>query len=270
MIQSLERGVQALLFLAKRRTAGVTEVAKELRVNKSTAYRILETLMCFDMVIQDPVTSKYKLGPGILRLSVQFVKGLNIISIAKPFMVRLVNETGESSHLCMLSNDNAVVIEQIITDSRLTVNARIGYAEPIYCSSVGKCLLAFCDRQKREDIISGIDFVKYTKNTIADRESLIDELDRIVQNGYAVDDGEISEDVICIAAPVYSHNGEVRYSVGVSGPKSRIKGKKIQILAEKIINTADRISEQLGYIGYTGNQQQVSREKNQDENELKA
>jgi DNA-binding IclR family transcriptional regulator len=248
MIQSLERGVLALLFLAKRRTAGVTEVAKELDVNKSTAYRILETLMSFNMVIQDPVTSKYKLGPGILQLSDRLVKGLNIISIAKPFMARLVNETGESSHLCMLSNDNAVVIEQIIINSRLTVNARIGYAEPVYCSSVGKCLIAFCDQQKRDNIISNIDFVKYTKNTIPDKERLIDELDRIVENGYAVDDGEISEDVICIAAPVYNHIGEVHYSVGISGPKSRIKGKKVQILAGKIKNTADRISEQLGYI----------------------
>lgn len=248
MIQSLERGVLTLFFLAKRRTAGVTEVAKELNVNKSTAYRILETLMGLNMVIQDPVTLKYKLGPGILRLSDQLVKGLNIISIAKPLMARLVNETRESSHLCMLSNDNAVVIEQILTNSRLTVTARIGYAEPVYCSSVGKCLIAFCDSQKRESIISNIDFVQFTKNTIMDKERLRDELDHIVENGYAVDDGEVSEDIICIAAPVYNHMGEVHYSVGISGPKTRIRGRMIQSLAGKIINTANMMSEHLGFV----------------------
>src|SRR5690554_4119697 len=84
MIQSLERGIRTLLFMSIRRTAGVTEVAKELDVNKSTAYRILETLMSFNIVVQDLATAKYKLGPGILQISDQLVKGLNIISIAKP------------------------------------------------------------------------------------------------------------------------------------------------------------------------------------------
>lgn len=247
MIQSLERGMLTLLFLSKRRTAGVTEVAKELDVNKSTAYRILETLMGFNMVVQDPNTSKYKLGPGILRLSDQLIQGLNIISIAKPLMARLVNETGESSHLCMLTNDNAVVIEQIMTNSRLTVNARIGNTEPVYCSSVGKCLVAFCDQQKRENIINSIDFVPFTKNTILDKDKFRGELNLIVERGYAVDYGEMSEDIICIAAPIYNHIGEVPYSVGISGPKSRINCK-IHILSGRVINTAYTISEQLGYV----------------------
>lgn len=248
MIQSLERGMQTLLFLSIRRTAGVTEVAKKLGVNKSTAYRILETLMSFNMVAQDPATAKYKLGPGILQISDQLVKGLNIISVAKPYMACLVDETGESSHLCMLSNDTAVVIEQIMTDSRLSVNARVGNTEPVYCSSVGKCLVAFCDDEKRETIISKIDFVPLTKNTITDKERLRAELDQIVENGYAVDDGEMSEDIICIAAPIYNHSGKVSYSVGISGPKNRIKEKRVDAMALKVINTANKISGHLGYV----------------------
>ncbi|HOA35824.1 MAG TPA: IclR family transcriptional regulator [Bacillota bacterium] len=248
MIQSLERGMRTLLYLSERRTAGVTEVAKKLGVNKSTAYRILETLMSFNMVAQDPATAKYKLGPGILQLSDQLVKGLNIISLAKPYMARLVNETGESSHLCMLSNDSAVVIDQIMTDSRLSVNARVGNTEPVYCSSVGKCLVAFCDEVKREAIISKIDFVPFTKKTITDRERLRAELERIVEKGYAVDNGELSDDIICIAAPIYNHLGKVFYSVGISGPKSRIKDKRVEGMAQKVINTANKISAQLGYV----------------------
>ena len=248
MIQSLERGMRALLYLSERRTAGVTEVAEKLGVNKSTAYRILETLMSFNMVAQDPATAKYKLGPGILQLSDQLLKGLNIISVAKPHMARLVDETGESSHLCMLSNDRAVVIDQIMTDLRRTVNAREGNTEPVYCSAVGKCLVACCDEEKRESIISKIDFVPFTKNTITDKERLRSELDRIVEQGYAVDDGELSEDIICIAAPIYNHSGKALYSVGISGPKSRIKAKKIEALALKVINSANKISAQLGYV----------------------
>lgn len=247
MIQSLERGMQALFFLSKRKNAGVTEVAEALGVNKSTAFRILETLISFNVVAQDKVTAKYKLGPGILRLSDQLVKNLNIISTAKPLMTHLVEETGESSHLCMLSNDSAVVIEQIMTDSRLSVNAKVGNSEPIYCSSVGKCLLAYCEEEKRESILSRISFTPYTKNTITSAEELRKELKEVVARGYATDEGEMSEDVMCIAAPVFSHTGEVLYSVGLSGPKNRIRSKKLDTVARQIIAAANKISQQLGY-----------------------
>ena len=165
MIQSLERGIQAMVFLSKRKTVGVTEVAEELDINKSTAFRILETLMFYNMVEQDKATAKYKLGPGILRLSDRLVKNLNIISAAKPYMVRLVEKTGESVHLCILSNDSVIVIDQVMTNLRLGVHAEIGNTEPVHCSSVGKCLLAFCQKEKSEDIISRLTFEKFTEKT---------------------------------------------------------------------------------------------------------
>lgn len=246
MIQSLRRGMQALFFLSKQKSAGVTQVAEELGVNKSTAFRILETMISFNVVTQDNDTSKYKLGPGILRLSDQLVKNLDVISTAKPFMASLVEDTGESSHLCMLSNDSAVVIEQIMTDSLLAVNAKVGNTEPVYCSSVGKCLLAFCEEDKRESILTRIDFKPYTNKTITDSEKLRKELDEIVSRGYATDDGEMSEDIMCIAAPIYNHSGIALYSVGISGPVNRIKNKA-DIVPRQLIKAACKISEQLGY-----------------------
>lgn len=247
MIQSLRRGMQTLFILSKRKSAGVTEIAEELDVNKSTAFRILETMISFNVVTQNKETLKYKLGPGILRLSDQLIKNLDIISAAKPFMARLVEDTGESSHLCMLSNDSAVVIEQIMTDSLLSVNAKVGNSEPVYCSSVGKCLLAFCEEDKKESILAGIDFKPYTKNTITSPEKLRKELDEIVAKGYATDEGEMNEDIMCIAAPIHSHSGIVLHSLGISGPLSRIKNKKSDAIICQLIKAARNISEQLGY-----------------------
>ncbi len=248
MIQSLERGIAALVFLSKRRTAGVTEVAEELGVNKSTAYRILETLIETNMVEQDKETAKYKLGPGILRLSDRLVRNLNVMSVAKPFMAKLVEATGESAHLCMLSNDSAVVIEQAMTDSRLAVHAKIGNAEPVHCSSVGKCLLAFCEEDKRESILSRLDFKAFTKKTITDAAALRSELQEVASQGFAIDDGEVSEDIMCIAAPVFNNAGNVPYSVGISCPKSRVKGDvKVASLVKEVAKTARKLSEQLGY-----------------------
>jgi len=248
MIQSLERGIQALVFLSKRKTAGVTEVAEELGVNKSTAYRILETLIATNMVAQDKETSKYKLGPGILRLSDRLVRNINLISIAKPYMARLVDITGESAHLCMLSNDSAVVIEQMMSDSRLAVHAKIGNVEPLYCSSVGKCLLAYSPEDIQESIIARLKFESFTKKTITTPETLREELKKVADRGYAVDDGEVSEDVMCIAAPVFNNAGDAPYSLGISCPKSRITGEgKVNKIAKEVAQTARKLSEQLGY-----------------------
>ncbi len=248
MIQSLERGIEALMFLSKRRTAGVTEVAEELGVNKSTAYRILETLIATNMVAQDSDTAKYKLGPGLLRLSDRLIKNLNIITAARPFMTKLVEATGESAHLCMLSNDSAVVIGQVMTDSRLAVHAKIGNVEPVYCSSVGKCLLAYCEEDKRESIIARLKYEPFTQKTITDAQALRAELSEVAAKGYAVDDGEVSEEIMCIAAPVFNIAGAVTYSMGISCPKSRVMGHgRTEQLIREVTQTARKLSEQLGY-----------------------
>lgn len=248
MIQSLERGVAALVFLSKRVAAGVTEVAEELGVNKSTAFRILETLESANMVSQDRDTAKYRLGPGILRLSDRFARNLDILAAARPIMARLVEATGESAHLCMLSSDAAVVIEQVMTDSRLAVHAKIGNAEPAHGSSVGKCLLAYCPAEQREAILGRLGFEPYTKKTIADAKTLRKELEVIAARGYALDDGEISEDVVCIAAPIFNSAGAAPYSLAISGPRSRISGeKRVERLARFVMGAAKKLSEQLGY-----------------------
>ena len=193
------------------------------------------------------MSAKYKLGPGILMLHDQLVKNLNIISIAKPYMAHLVEDTGESSHLCMMSNDSSVIIDQIMSNSVLTVNSKVGNIEPIYCSSVGKCLLAFCDDEKKESILSAINFVSFTKNTITDPDALKKELSEIRERGYAIDDEEMNKDIMCVAAPVYNHLGLVPYSVGLSGLKSRIKERGAEFYAAKLMHATEKISEQLGF-----------------------
>lgn len=247
MSQSLERGLQALLFMSSRKSVGVTELAEELQINKSTAFRILETLQKFNMAEQNKSTAKYKLGPAILKFSDQLYRNLNIISLAKPYMTKLADEVGESVHLCILSNDSAVVIEQIMTNGRLIVNAKIGNNEPLNASSVGKCLLAFSNFEIAEQIMDRMEFVRFTDKTITDKETLKLELVKIREKGYAVDDKELSEDIKCMAAPVYTHTGEVVYSIGLSGPSIRMSDERVESISKILLKTAEILSALLGY-----------------------
>ena len=195
MMRSLERGLECLIFMSKRKSIGVTELANELNINKSTAFRILDTLVKYNMAEQNKSTAKYKLGPAVLKLSEQLNKNMNIISLAKPVMIKLAEEIKESVHLTVMSNDSAVIIEQIMTSSRLQVNAKIGNAEPLHCSSVGKCLLAFSPDDVKEQILKNMEYTSYTDKTITDEAAMKKEINNSIERGYAVDDGEISEEI---------------------------------------------------------------------------
>ena len=227
MAQSLKNGIDALLFLASKKSVGVTELAEALGVHKSTAFRILDTFLDANMVQKNPETSKYRLGPAILRLSEQYYNYFGIVALAKPIMTRLASEIRESVHLCVLDNNSAVVIEQALSASRLVVNAKIGNSEPLHCSSVGKCMLSFVPEPVRETIIADITFEQFTENTIQDEQALREELARIRQRGYAIDDEELSEGIRCVAVPMFNERGACVYSLGVSGVVSRMTQEKL-------------------------------------------
>lgn len=241
MSQSLKKGIEALLFLASKKSVGVTELAERLGVNKSTAFRVLDTFLEADFVEKDKITLKYKLGPVILQLSERYYKNFNRINTAKPVMERLAAEIHESVHLCTLSNNSAVVIEQVLSSSRLVVNAKIGHREPLHCSSVGKCLLAFAAEKDREKMIAHIAYDVFTDKTIRDQAALLKELERVRAQGYAVDDGELNPDIRCVAVPLFDHQGHCVYSLGTSGAASRMTREKLSRVIPAMLRAAKEI-----------------------------
>jgi len=238
MSKSLETGIEALLFLSTRKSVGVTELADALDINKSTAFRILNTFLKANMVEKNSETLKYKLGPAILQLSEQYYKNFSIIAVAKPLMEQLAGEIRESVHLCVLANNSAVIIEQVMSDSRLVVNAKIGNSEPLYCSSVGKCLLAFAPDEIREKLISQITFDVFTDKTIRSSRELRTELQGVRERGYAVDNGELTEYIRCVAVPVFDERGSCNYSMGASGAMSRMTQEKLDRIIPLLQKTA--------------------------------
>jgi len=241
MSQSLKTGIDALLILGTRKSVGVTELAQALDINKSTAFRILDTFLEANMVEKTKDTQKYKLGPAILKLSEQYYKNFSDIAEAKPLMNRLAEEIRESVHLCVCANSKAVVIEQTMSDSLLVVNAKIGNSEPLHCSAVGKCLVAFALEEEREKMLSGIGFEKYTDKTISSAEAFNAELTRVRAQGWAIDDGELSEHIRCVAVPVLDKKGNCKYSLGTSGASSRMTQEKIERIVPLMVKTAASI-----------------------------
>lgn len=248
MSKALKNGIDALIFLSTRTSAGVTEIAKEIGVDKSTAYRIMETLSESHFVDKNPDTLKYKIGPAILNLSSHFYSSRRVVSIARQYMKKISAVTEESVHLAVLSNNSAVIVEQILADTRVVVNAQLGKMEPLYCSSVGKCILAYMDDDEKDEAIKEIVFDVYTERTIKNTEELKKELDAIKEQGYAVDNREMSDDVVCVAVPVFNSSGKCIYSLGISGTAQKMKNGHLNTVIEKMIAAGRSVSYELGYI----------------------
>ena len=247
MIKSLDRGLEILFILAEHKSKGVTELANELQVDKSTVFRLLETMEKRNLVQQDKTTAKYKLGIGLLHISEGLVKNLDIINVSKPTLKQLMDSTKESVHLCTFANDKVYVVDQVKSDQIMKVSATIGHEEPIYCSSVGKCILAYLPDETKNRIIDGVQFIPYTEKTKVSKEALMEEIQLIRKKGYALDDEEVSVGVCCIAAPIYNHRGEVKSSIGISGPSARIRPENIDSYISKLKIAASNISHNMGY-----------------------
>lgn len=247
MIKAVEKALVILDVLEKEEIAGVTQIANTIGVNKSTAYRILATLESKELVEKDEETKKYKLGLGFLRYSTSILENMEITKIADSYLEELVGTTQETAHLCILSGNKAVFVGQKKSSEIISISAKIGDEEPVYCSAVGKNLIAFLPEDELEKILDTIEFKPFTLRTITSKQVLMAHLDKIREQGYAVDDEEIYNGVRCVAAPVRNHKGKVIASVGVSGPASRIQINDIEKFAVAVKDVAAKISRRLGY-----------------------
>ena len=246
MVQSLDRGMQILSILEQKGSAGVTEIAAELGVNKSTASRLLDTLKKHDMVQVDPATKKYRLGFRILYLGEGIKRNINVIATARPFLSQLCDELNESVHLCAFNNATVYVVDQVRSKSVYNLSANVGMAEPLHSSSVGKCILAFKPPAMVEQLLKDYQFTAYTPRTITNLNDLMKHLAVIREQGYAIDNEELTPGVRCIAAPIYNYRGNVNYSLGVSGPTSHIKPSTLDRYVSALLSASNQISVSLG------------------------
>lgn len=247
MIQSLDRAMLILSILEQKNTASVTEIAEELSVSKSTVSRLMETLKKHDMVQVDLATKKYRLGFRILYLGEGVKRNINIIATARPFLSKLYDELDESVHLCAFNNDAVYVVDQVQSNKIYNLSATVGMTEPLHSSSVGKCILAFRSPIIVARLLKDYPLTAYTPKTITNSNNLMQHLATIRDQGYAIDDEEITLGVRCIAAPVYNYRGDVNYSLGVSGTTNNIKPSTIDRYVSALLSASRQISFALGY-----------------------
>lgn len=250
-VQSLERALRALELLAG--AAGgmsVSELGRQLGVDKSSAHRMLATLQAFDHVRLDPASRRYTLGMRLVGLGAAALRGADVADVSRPVLRALAEETGEAAHLAVLSQGQVLFLAKADAPAgALTVNTGIGSRAPAHCTSLGKALLAALDDDEALDrIIAQQGLRRFTARTITDPETLKLHLRGVRAQGVAIDDEERDVGLRCIAAPVRDATGRAVAAVGVSGPAARIVLDRLETLTARVRAAAAHVSQALGYV----------------------
>jgi DNA-binding IclR family transcriptional regulator len=247
-VQSVDRAIAILYLLAKRGNAGVTEVAADLGVHKSTAFRLIAALEAGHLIEQDGERGKYHLGRGILRLAGATASRLEVPTESRPVCRQLAAELGEAVNVAILDSGEATNILQEYGTASITGRNWIGQRTPLHATASGKVLLAWMEAVALKQFLAA-KLHRYTQHTVTKPASLEAELERVREQGWASTTEEFEIGLNAVAAPIFDATGDVVAAVGTSGPSYRLTVESFPSVAEALMAGAKEISARLGYFG---------------------
>jgi len=227
----------------------MTEITEKLGLYPSTIHRILDTLKYRGYVEQDPKSQKYRLGLKLLELGMAKLHQMDLVKEAIPYLKELVKLCNETVHLGVLEGGEVLYLAKEESSQTIRMISYVGKRAPLYCTALGKILLAYMSEEEREKILQNREFPRLTENTITDKEELEKELNRIKKQGFALDREENEKDVRCMAAPIRNYQEKVIAAISISSPIFRINKDVQNNLKEALLKTSEKISKRLGYNG---------------------
>lgn len=245
-VQSVDRAVQVLEILAHVGECGVTEIAGELGVHKSTAFRLVAALEARGLVEQKADRGKYRLGVGILRLAGATTARLDVVQEGRPLAQALAHHTGETVNVAVLNDGAALYLDQVTPSTALQPHNWVGQRIPLHATSNGKVLLSgLSDERVQAEV--GRRLTAYTPKTVTNLRELMSHVREVRERGYAIVADELEVGLTAVAAPLRNAHGDVIASMSVSGPSFRFGDAEIAVAVEKVQSTAAEISGRLGW-----------------------
>ena len=249
-IKVLNKSLSVLEILLQQGSAmNITEISKKLDLYPSTAHRILDTLKHWGYVEQDPKTQKYQLGLKVLELGMAKLQQMDLVREATLYLKELVKQCNETAHLGVLEEGHVLYLAKEESSQTIRMISYVGKRAHLHCTALGKVLLAYLSAEKRKKILGEKALPRLTENTITDKRQLEKELDKVREQGFALDQEENEKDVRCVAAPIRNYKGDVIAALSISSPIFRIDKNAQDNLKEALMKTGEKISQRLGYNG---------------------
>jgi len=224
---------------------GISALAGRLHLAKSTVHRLASTLVEAGMLEQSARTGQYRLGLAVFELGSLVRRKLDLSFEAKPWLMTLREQTGETVDLSILDHDGVVCVNFLESKKVNRISSGIGLRKPVHCTAEGKALIAFQPPQVIGRVIAG-GLERHTPLTITNPAALREEFAKVRARGYAIDDEQYELGVRGIAAPIRDDTGMSVAAVGVSGPTQRLSKSRLPKIARDVNAAAKAISLRLG------------------------
>ncbi|MFF2025602.1 IclR family transcriptional regulator [Streptomyces sp. NPDC058171] len=251
-VKSVARAADLLEVLATPAPGNglsVTEVAQICGISKSAAFGTLQTLRAYGLVSDDGegMNRRYRLGMGLARLGDRARAQVSLRGVAHPVLRELTRLTGMASRLAVPEDGHAVVVDQVELDHRVRLDLRMGQRELPHCTGLGKALLSAVPAAEAAAVIERHGLPRRTPRTITDPATFLAHLRDIARVGYALDDEEDAEGILCIGAPVRDDHGTCVGAISITGLKLGLPAWRYQELGGQVRDAAEQISTALGW-----------------------
>jgi IclR family transcriptional regulator, acetate operon repressor len=246
-IQSLDRGLLILEAVGKSGApVSLGHLAAMLEIDRSSAFRLANTLKRRGFLANPSAGRDYILGPSVWRLSRQYDWSKMLATIAHDHLKALAAATNETAHLALREGRKALFVDHVTTSHVIAISGQTGELVPLYCTSHGKALLSDFDEKELKALFGGKPLKAFTKNTIVSIRALTKECEGIRARGFATDESEFLDGVRCLAAPIRDRDGAVIASIGISAPVARFPRDREREYAEQVLSVAAQIEEIIG------------------------
>lgn len=247
-VQSLDRAFALLELLCTSRDGmSIAALTEQTGLHKSTIHRLLASMAARGYVQQDTQTSRYHAGMKLCELSSCILENFDILSRARAPMDRLHAQTSETVHLVMREGQDIVYIQKVEGGTgAIRMFSRIGMRRPLYCTGVGKAILATLPEAEVLSVWKNSRIEALTPHTIIDKDAFLQEIQHIRRVGYALDNEENELGVRCIAAAIADYRGRAAYALSISAPLARMTDEHIRQLRQPLLTASHEIAALLG------------------------
>ena len=229
-------------------TKSLKNVCEQLSLPKTSAYDIITTLVEMGMTnVQKGQKQTYTIGLTAYRIGINYTNNLDFLGVIEPELKAFSREVGKTVFFGVRSDHEVVYICKFEPENPIITTATVGTKNPMYCTSLGKAILAYTDEGTRQQVTSRITFRRKTDNTIMTLEALERELDRVKSQGYALDAREMEDHMECAGAPVFGPDNSVMGAISVSSLYK--PGEDYEALGRLVSKKAEEVSRLLGFLG---------------------
>lgn len=246
-VKSILKAFQIIEELDRFGELSIGQISQALSMDKATVHRLINTIKEAGYIVQNPYTRKYSNSMKLFTIGNSIIQRTGVKEIARPYIEAVAKETKETINLSMHSGNEIVYVDKIDSNSAIKVGIKIGTALPMYCTGMGKAILAFLPEDTQNEIITHTTFQKRTRKTVASKEALMEELKLVRKNGYAQDREEYVDGLISFAAPIFDYRNSPIAALSISMPKLRYnEGEHRQYYVSLVKNTAAALSIEIG------------------------